>query len=35
MEVISFGLYQVQDRKFRRVKAARYKMIKDWHLENV
>jgi len=25
----------VQDRKFRRVKAARYKMIKDWHLENV
>ena len=35
MEVISFGFYQVQDRKFRRVKAARYKMIKDWHLENV
>lgn len=30
MEIISFGFYEVEDRKFRRVKAARYKMIQDW-----
>jgi hypothetical protein len=33
MEIISFGFYQVEDRKFRRVKAARYKMIHDWRPE--
>ena len=33
MEVISFGFYEVADRKFKRVKAARYKMIRDWHME--
>lgn len=33
MEIISFGFYQVEDRKFKRVKAARYKMISDWHME--
>lgn len=32
MEIISFGFYQVEDRKFRRVKAARYKMIHDWQM---
>ena len=30
MRIISFGFYQVEDRKFRRVKAARYKVIHDW-----
>jgi outer membrane receptor protein involved in Fe transport len=29
MRIISFGFYHVEDRKFRRVKAARYKMIHD------
>jgi hypothetical protein len=32
MEIVSFGFYQVEDRKFRRVKAARYKMIHDWQM---
>lgn len=32
MRIISFGFYQVEDRKFRRVKAARYKMIHDWQM---
>jgi hypothetical protein len=35
MRIISFGFYQVEDRKFRRVKAARYKMINDWQMEPV
>jgi hypothetical protein len=33
MRIISFGFYQVEDRKFRRVKAARYKMIHDWQMQ--
>ncbi len=35
MRIISFGFYQVEDRKFRRVKAARYKVINDWRMEPV
>lgn len=34
MRIISFGFYQVEDRKFKRVKSARYKMINDWQFEN-
>jgi hypothetical protein len=31
--VVSFGLYWVEDGKFRRIKAARYKLINDWKME--
>lgn len=33
MRTISFGLYEVQDRKFRHIRAARYKQIHDWRME--
>lgn len=33
MRIISFGLYQVEDGKFKYIKAARYKMINDWQME--
>jgi hypothetical protein len=29
-KVISFGFYQVVDHKFKRIKAARYKMVQEW-----
>ncbi len=32
MRIVSFGFYKVVDRKFSRVKSARYKMIHDWQL---
>lgn len=32
MRIISFGFYQVKDRKFSRIKSARYKMIHDWQM---
>lgn len=32
MRIVSFGFYKVVDRKFSRVKAARYKMIHDWQM---
>jgi hypothetical protein len=31
--VVSFGLYWVEDGKFRQIKAARYKLINDWRME--
>lgn len=31
---ISFGLYWVQDGKFRHIKAARYKLVNDWQMED-
>ncbi|MEY4642753.1 MAG: hypothetical protein RLZZ227_2747 [Pseudomonadota bacterium] len=33
MRIISFGFYQVEDRKFRHIKSARYKQIHDWQFE--
>ncbi|MEP7245869.1 MAG: nuclear transport factor 2 family protein [Gammaproteobacteria bacterium] len=33
MRTISFGFYEVEDRKFRRIRAARYKQIHDWRME--
>lgn len=33
MRVISFGLYWMEDGKFRRIKAARYKLVNEWKLE--
>ncbi|MEJ1964935.1 MAG: nuclear transport factor 2 family protein [Gammaproteobacteria bacterium] len=33
MRTISFGLYEVRDRKFRHIRAARYKQIHDWRME--
>jgi hypothetical protein len=30
---ISFGLYWVEDGKFRHIKAARYKLVNDWQME--
>jgi hypothetical protein len=32
---ISFGLYWVEDGKFRHIKAARYKLVNDWQMEPV
>ncbi|MES2606069.1 MAG: nuclear transport factor 2 family protein [Pseudomonadota bacterium] len=32
MRIISFGFYKVRDRKFSRVKAARYKVVHDWQM---
>jgi hypothetical protein len=31
--VISFGLYWMEDGKFRHIKAARYKLVNDWQME--
>lgn len=31
--VISLGMYQVQDGKFRHIKAARYKLVHEWRME--
>lgn len=31
--VISFGLYWVEDGRFRQIKAARYKLVNDWRME--
>jgi hypothetical protein len=33
MRTISFGFYEVKDRKFRRIRATRYKQIHDWRME--
>ena len=33
MRIITFGFYKVQDRKFKSIKTARYKMINDWRME--
>jgi hypothetical protein len=34
MRTISFGLYEVKDRKFRHIRAVRYKQIHDWRMES-
>jgi hypothetical protein len=31
--IISFGLYWVQDGRFKQIKAARYKLVNDWRME--
>ena len=31
--IISLGLYQVENGKFRHIKAARYKLVNDWKME--
>lgn len=31
--VISFGLYWVEDGRFRQIKAARYKLVNEWRME--
>lgn len=33
LRIISFGFYEVVDRKFSRVKSARYKVVHDWRHE--
>lgn len=33
MRTISFGFYEVKDRKFRHIRATRYKQIHDWRME--
>jgi hypothetical protein len=30
---VSFGLYWVDNGQFRRIKAARYKLVNDWKME--
>jgi len=34
MRTISFGLYWVENGKFRHIKSARYKQIHDWRMES-
>lgn len=34
MRTISFGLYEVKDRKFKHIRAVRYKQIHDWRMES-
>jgi hypothetical protein len=34
MRIVSFGFYQVEDRKFKHIKSARYKQIHDWQFES-
>jgi hypothetical protein len=34
MRIVSFGFYQVEDRKFKHIKSARYKQVHDWQFEN-
>jgi hypothetical protein len=31
--VVSFGLYWLEDGRFRQIKAARYKLVNDWLME--
>lgn len=33
MRTISLGFYEVADRKFKRIRAVRYKQIHDWRME--
>lgn len=33
LRVISFGMYWVEDGLFRRIKAARYRLVNDWQME--
>ena len=33
MRTISFGFYKVENRKFRHIRASRYKQIHDWRME--
>jgi len=33
MRTISFGFYEVKDRKFKHIRASRYKQIHDWRME--
>lgn len=34
LRVISFGMYWVEDGLFRHIKAARYKLVNDWQMED-
>lgn len=33
MRIISWGIYDIEDGKFKRIRTARYKMINDWQFE--
>jgi hypothetical protein len=33
LRIVSFGLYWVEDGRFRRIKSARYRQINDWQME--
>jgi hypothetical protein len=33
MRTITFGLYWVENGKFRQIRAARYKQVNDWRME--
>ena len=33
MRTVSFGLYWVEDGRFRRIKSARYRQVHDWKME--
>ena len=33
LRVVSWGIYDIEDGKFKRIRTARYKMINDWQYE--
>lgn len=33
MRIISWGIYDIEDGKFKRIRTARYRMINDWQME--
>jgi len=33
MRIISWGIYDIEDGKFKRIRTARYRMINDWQFE--
>ena len=33
MRIVSWGIYDIEDGKFKRIRTARYKMVNDWRFE--
>ena len=33
MRIISWGFYDIEDGKFKRIRTARYRMVNDWQME--
>jgi len=33
MRIVSWGIYEIEDGKFKRIRTARYKMVNDWQFE--
>lgn len=33
MRIVSWGIYEIEDGKFKRIRTARYRMVNDWQME--